>query len=39
MSIDSFYSSTRMFTEIKLNVPVDETKFNKPPAPATSPSP
>jgi hypothetical protein len=38
-SIDSFYSSTRTFTEIKLNVPVDETKFTKPPAPATSPNP
>ncbi len=40
-SIDSFYSSTRKFTEIKLNVPVDETKFNKPPAPppATTPTP
>jgi hypothetical protein len=40
-SIDSFWSSTRKFTEIKLNVPVDETKFNKPPAPppAASPSP
>jgi hypothetical protein len=36
-SIDSFYNSTRTFTEIKLNVPVDETKFNKPPAPAASP--
>jgi hypothetical protein len=33
-SIDSSSSSTRTFTEIKLNVPVDETKFNKPPAPA-----
>lgn len=29
-SIDSFFSSTRTFTEIKLNVPVDQTKFNKP---------
>ncbi|MEP6570052.1 MAG: c-type cytochrome [Acidobacteriota bacterium] len=42
-SIDSFFSSTRKFTEIKLNVPVDETKFNKPPppppAPAASPKP
>ena len=40
-SIDSFWSSTRRFTEIKLNQPVDETKFNKPPAPppAASPSP
>jgi hypothetical protein len=37
-AIDSFWSSTRKFTEIKLNVPVDETKFNKPP-PAPSPSP
>jgi hypothetical protein len=32
-SIDSFYSSTRTFTEIKLNAPVDETKFEKPAAP------
>jgi hypothetical protein len=32
-TIDPFWSSTRKFTEIKLNVPVDETKFNKPPAP------
>ena len=39
-AIDSFWSSTRKFTEIKLNVPVDETKFNKPPTPApVSPSP
>ncbi len=37
-AIDSFWSSTRKFTEIKLNVPVDETKFNKPPAPAPSPA-
>jgi hypothetical protein len=37
-SIDSFYNSTRKFTEIKLNVPVDETKFNRPPAPAPPPS-
>ena len=37
-AIDSFYSSTRKFTEIKLNVPVDETKFKKP-APAPSPTP
>jgi hypothetical protein len=29
-SIDSNFSSTRNFTEIKLNVPVDQTKFNKP---------
>jgi photosynthetic reaction center cytochrome c subunit len=38
-SIDSFWSSTRKFTEIKLNVPVDETKFNKPPAPPPAASP
>ena len=37
-SIASFFSSTRQFTEIKLNVPVDETKFNKPLAQA-SPKP
>ena len=36
-AIDSFWSSTRKFTEIKLNVPVDETKFNKPP-PAPPPA-
>ncbi|HVQ39589.1 MAG TPA: c-type cytochrome [Pyrinomonadaceae bacterium] len=29
-SIDSFFNSTRKFTEIKLNVPVDATKFTKP---------
>src|SRR6476659_3231756 len=33
-SVDSFFSSTRKLTEIKLNVPVDSTRFNKPPAPA-----
>jgi hypothetical protein len=27
-------TSTRTFTELKLNVPVDESKFNMPPAPA-----
>ena len=32
-SIDSFWNSTRKFTEIKMNVPVDETKFNEPPSP------
>jgi hypothetical protein len=32
-AIDSFWSSTRKFTEIKLNPVVDETKFNQPPAP------
>jgi hypothetical protein len=37
-AIDSFYNSTRTFTEIKLNLPVDETKFNKP-APSPPPSP
>jgi hypothetical protein len=38
--IDTSFSSTRQFTEIKLNVPVDETKFNKPPPPPPpSPSP
>jgi hypothetical protein len=29
-SIDSYFSSTRTFSEIKLNVPVDLMKFNKP---------
>jgi hypothetical protein len=39
-AIDSFWSSTRKFTEIKLNTPVDETKFNKPaPAPTPAPTP
>lgn len=37
-AIDSFNSSTRRLTEIKLNVPVDETRFKKPPAPPSSPS-
>ena len=40
--VDAGSSSTRKFTEIKLNVPVDETKFNKPappPAPAQTPKP
>jgi len=32
-STDPSYSSTRTFTEVKLNVPVDESKFSKPPAP------
>lgn len=32
-STDPSNSSTRTFTEVKLNVPVDESKFNKPPAP------
>jgi hypothetical protein len=36
--IDSFYNSTRKFTEIKLNVPVDETRFTKPPAPPPVPA-
>jgi hypothetical protein len=36
-SVDPNISSTRKFTEVKLNVPVDETKFNKPPAPAATP--
>jgi hypothetical protein len=29
-SIDSFFSSTRKFTEMKLNAPVDAAKFRKP---------
>ncbi len=33
-AIDPFYTSTRKFTEIKLNVPVDDARFNKPAAPA-----
>jgi len=35
-SVDSFSNWTRKLTEIKLNAPVDETKFNKP---AQAPSP
>ena len=31
-AIDPFYSSTRKFTEIKVNTPVDDSKFNKPAA-------
>jgi photosynthetic reaction center cytochrome c subunit len=34
-SADPNITSTRKFTEVKLNVPVDETKFNKPPTPPT----
>jgi hypothetical protein len=29
-TIDPSYSITRKFTEIKLNVPIDEMRFNKP---------
>lgn len=29
-AVDPFYSITRKFTEIKLNVPIDEKRFNKP---------
>jgi len=29
-SIDPFYSSTRKFTEIRLNTPVDDAKFRRP---------
>lgn len=29
-AVDPFYSITRKFTEIKLNAPVDEKRFNKP---------
>jgi hypothetical protein len=32
-SIDTFFSATRKFTEIKHNVPVDDKLFNPPPAP------
>lgn len=38
-SIDSFYNSTRTFTEIKLNPTVDEKKFQKPPSSPPPPSP
>jgi len=34
-SVDPNITSTRKFTEVKLNVPVDETKFNKPAVPST----
>jgi len=34
-SVDPGITSTRKITEIKLNVPLDDTKLNKPPAPAT----
>ncbi|HVG34819.1 MAG TPA: c-type cytochrome [Pyrinomonadaceae bacterium] len=33
-NIDTFFSSTRTFTEIKHNVAVDDTRFNPPPAPS-----
>lgn len=39
-SIDSFFSSTRKFSEIKVNVPVDQNKFSKPAGPpAAAPMP
>jgi len=34
-SVDPNITSTRKFTEVKLNVPVDATKFNRPAAPPT----
>jgi hypothetical protein len=30
LAIDPFYTSTRKFTEIKLNVPIEDARFNKP---------
>ncbi|MEP6913156.1 MAG: c-type cytochrome [bacterium] len=36
-SIDSFFSSTRKFSEIKVNAPVDQTKFSKPAGPSAAP--
>jgi photosynthetic reaction center cytochrome c subunit len=38
-SVDDRNVWTRKYTEIKHNVPVDEAKFNMPPAPPPSPSP
>ena len=35
-SIDSSFSSTRKFSEIKLNAPVDQSKFSKPAGPAAA---
>jgi len=35
-AVDSFSTATRKFTQIELNVPVDDSKFNKP---ATPPAP
>jgi hypothetical protein len=36
--VDPWVGWTRKFTEIKHNVPVDETKFNMPPAPPPAPA-
>ncbi|MBA3767445.1 MAG: hypothetical protein H0W99_10730 [Acidobacteria bacterium] len=36
-NIDTFFSSTRKFTEIRSNVTVDDTRFNPPPAPPAAP--
>jgi hypothetical protein len=36
-SIDPLFSSTRKFSEITLNVPVDQTKFSKPAGPPAKP--
>lgn len=38
-TVDPNSTSTRKLTEIKLNVPIEDAKFNKPPAPAPRPSP
>lgn len=36
-AVDARNGSTRKYTEIKQNIPIDDTKFNPPPAPAASP--
>jgi hypothetical protein len=36
-AVDARNGWTRKYTEIKQNVPIDDTKFNPPPAPAASP--
>ena len=38
-AIDTFNSSTRRFTEIKFNLPVDDSRFNMPPASAAPAKP
>jgi hypothetical protein len=38
-NIDTFFSSTRKFTEIRSKVTVDDTRFDPPPAPPPAPTP
>jgi hypothetical protein len=39
LTVDQGSTATRKYTEIKINAPVDESTFNKPPAPAPTATP